>query len=173
MRLILFVAILAAGLAKLQAGPLEADVHLTFPLTKQKMLGIYVDARLYEYDPFLADAPATLVDQVEFGGLDLSTKAHSLLDLHFSAKRKTRMNYYVSIRAYAAKGGTQYYFIDGFQRIFVGTDDDELDITMATRLTRKKPSGDPVNVGEGGDSGEVSGMLTGTPWPGIMVGSSL
>ena len=32
MRLILFVAILAAGLAKLQAGPLEADVHLTFPL---------------------------------------------------------------------------------------------------------------------------------------------
>jgi len=99
MRLILFVAILAAGLAKLQAGPLEADVHLTFPLTKQKLLGIYVDARLYEYDPWLADAPATLVDQVEFKGLDLSTKAHSLLDLHFSARRKTRMNYYVSIRA--------------------------------------------------------------------------
>ena len=81
MRLIFFAAFLVAGLAKPQAGPLEADVHLTFPLTKQKMLGIYVDARLYEYDPWLADAPATLVDQVEFEGLDLSTKAHSLLEI--------------------------------------------------------------------------------------------
>ncbi len=161
MRLILFVAILAAGLAKLQAGPLEADVHLTFPLTKQKMLGIYVDARLYEYDPFLADAPATLVDQVEFEGLDLSTKAHSLLDLHFSAKRKTRMNYYVSIRAYAAKGGTQYYFIDGFQKIFEGVDEDELDIELATRLAKKNPTDDPVIVGHGGGSGEATGKLIG------------
>jgi len=161
MRLILFAVILAAGLAKLQAGPLEADVSLTFPLTKQKMLGIYVDARLYEYDPWLADAPATLVDQVEFKDLDLSTKAHSLLDLHFSAKRKTRMNYYVSIRAYAEKGGTQYYFIDGFQRIFESVDEDELDIELATRLAKKNPSDDPVIVGEGGGSGEATGKLIG------------
>ena len=144
MRLIFFAAFLVAGLAKPQAGPLEADVHLTFPLTKQKMLGIYVDARLYEYDPWLADAPATLVDQVEFEGLDLSTKAHSLLDVHFSAKRKTRMNYYMSIRAYAEKGGTQYYFIDGFQKIFEGVDVDELDIELATRLPKKNPTDDPV-----------------------------
>ena len=161
MRLILFAVILAAGLAKLQAGPLEADVSLTFPLTKQKMLGIYVDARLYEYDPWLADAPATLVDQVEFKDLDLSTKAHSLLDLHFSAKRKTRMNYYVSIRAYAEKGGTQYYFIDGFQRIFESVDEDELDIELATRLAKKNPSDDTVIVGEGGGSGEATGKLIG------------
>ena len=159
-RLILFAAFFAAGLAKLQAGPLEADVHLTFPLTKQKMLGIYVDARLYEYDPWLADAPATLVDQVEFEGLDLSTKAHSLLDVHFSAKRKPRMSYYLSVRAYAKKGGAQYFYINNFQKIFVGTDNDELDITLATRLVKKKPSGDPVNVGSGG-GGEVSGKLTG------------
>jgi hypothetical protein len=162
MRLILFAAFFAAffaaGLAKPLAGPLEADVHLTFPLTKQKMLGIYVDARLYEYDPWLADAPATLVDQVEFEGLDLSTKAHSLLDVHFSAKRKTRMNYYVSIRAYAEKGGTQYYFIDGFQKIFEGVDVDELDIELATRLPKKNPTDDPVIVG---DSGEATGRLIG------------
>ena len=161
MRLFLFVAFFAAGLAKLQAGPLEADVHLTFPLTKQKLLGIYVDARLYEYDPWLADAPATLVDQVEFKGLDLSTKAHSLLDLHFSARRKTRMNYYVSIRAYAEKGGTQYYFIDGFQKIFEGVDEDELDIELATRLAKENPTDDPVIVGEGGGSGEATGKLIG------------
>ena len=46
MRLILFAAFFAAGLAKPHAAPLEVDVNLTFPLTKQKMLGIYVDARL-------------------------------------------------------------------------------------------------------------------------------
>jgi len=161
MRLFLFVAFFAAGLAKLHAAPLEADVNLTFPLTKQKMLGIYVDARLYEYDPWLADAPATLVDQVEFKGLDLSTKAHSLLDVHFSAERKTRMNYYVSIRAYAEKGGTQYYFIDGFQKIFASVDVDELDIELATRLPKKNPTDDPVIVGKGGGGGEAIGRLIG------------
>ena len=161
LRLILFATLLGGGLAKPLAGPLEGDAHLTFPLTKQKMLGIYVDARLYEYDPWLADAPATLVDQVEFKGLDLSTKAHSLLDLHFSARRKTRMNYYVSIRAYAEKGGTQYYFIDGFQKIFEGVDEDELDIELATRLAKENPTDDPVIVGEGGGSGEATGKLIG------------
>ena len=160
LRLILFAAFFAAGLAKVQAGSLEADVHLTFPLTKQKMLGIYVDARLYEYDPFLADVSATLVDQVEFENLDFSTTADSLLDVHFSAKRKPRMSYYLSIRAYAKKGGKQYFYINGFQKIFVGTDDDELDVKLATKLAKKKPSGDPVNVGSGG-GGEVSGKLTG------------
>jgi hypothetical protein len=101
------------------------------------------------------------VDQVEFEGLDLSTKAHSLLDVHFSAERKTRMNYYVSIRAYAEKGGTQYYFIDGFQKIFEGVDVDELDIELATRLPKKNPTDDPVIVGEGGGSGEATGRLIG------------
>lgn len=161
MRLIFFAAFFAAGLAKPLAGPLEGDVHLTFPLTEQKMLGTYVDARLYEYDPFLADAPAKLVDQMEFEGLDLNTTADSLLDVHFSATRKTRMNYYVSIRAYAEKGGTQHYFIDGFQKIFEGVDVDELDIELATRLAKKNPTDDPVIVGHGGGSGEVTGRLIG------------
>ena len=161
MRLILFAAFLAAALAKPMAGPLEADVNLTFPLTKQKMLGIYVDARLYEYDPWLADAPAKLVDQVELEDLDFSTKAHSLVDVYFSAKRKTRMNYYVSIRAYEEKGGTQYYFIDGFHKIFESVDLDELDIELATRLPKKNPTDDPVIVGKGGGGGEAIGRLIG------------
>ncbi|MED5381153.1 MAG: hypothetical protein VYC47_01180 [Verrucomicrobiota bacterium] len=160
LRLILVAAFFAAGLAKVQAGPLEGVVHLTFPLTKQKMLGIYVDARLYEYDPLLADFPATMVDQVVFEDLDLSTTADSLLDVHFSAQRKSRMNYYRSLRAYSRKGGAQYYFIDGFQRIFVDTDDDDIDLKLATKLAKKKPSGDPVDVGGGGGE-EPAGKLTG------------
>ena len=160
LRLILVAAIFVVGLAKVQAGPLEGVVHLTFPLTKKKMLGIFLDARLYEYDPLLADFPATLVDQVEIRDLDLSTTGDSLLDVHFSATRKLRMNYYLSIRAYSRKGGMQYYFIDGFQKIFTGKDEDEIDLRLATRLTRKKPEGDAVQVGSGG-SGEPVGKVTG------------
>ncbi len=147
MRLILFATLLAGGLVKPMANPLEGHAHLTFPLTKQKMIGIYVDARLYEYDPRLADFPATLVDQVEFENLDLSTTSDSQLDVHFSAKRKSYMSYYLSIRAYSKKGGTQYYYIDGFQKIFAVKDNDEIDLKLATRLTQKKPNGDPVKIG--------------------------
>ena len=41
------------------AEPIEGDVVLSFPLTSEKLENVYIDARLYEYDPFLADAPAT------------------------------------------------------------------------------------------------------------------
>ncbi|MDP6795279.1 MAG: hypothetical protein QF721_04090 [Verrucomicrobiota bacterium] len=160
LRLLLLFGFCVVGLAKPLAGPLEGVVHLTFPLTKLKMLGIFVDARLYEYDPFLADFPATLVDQVEIRDLDLSTTGDSLLDMHFSATRKPRMNYYLSIRAYSRKGGTQYYFIDGFQKIFTEKDEDEIDLRLATRLTRKKPEGEPVHVGSGGGA-EPAGKVTG------------
>ena len=159
LRLLLF-GLFVIGLAKPLAQSLEGVVHLTFPLTKQKILGIYLDARLYEYDPWLADVGATLVDQVEIEDLDLSTTANSLLDVHFSAQRKPRMEYYLSIRAYSGKGGTQYYFIDGFQKIFNGKDEDEIDLRLATRLAKKKPKGDPVHVG-GGGSGEPGGKVTG------------
>ena len=152
MKLRLLFGLFMIGLAKPLAQSLEGVVHLTFPLTKQKMLGIYLDARLYEYDPWLADVGATLVDQVEIEDLDLSTTADSLLDVHFSAQRKPRMEYYLSIRAYSGKGGTQYYFIDGFQKIFNGKDEDEIDLRLATRLDKKKPKGDPVHVGGGGGS---------------------
>ena len=160
LRLLLF-GLFVIGLAKPLAQSLEGFVHLTFPLTKQKMLGIYLDARLYEYDPWLADVGATLMDQVEIEDLDLSTTADSLLDVHFSAQRKPRMEYYLSIGAYSGKGGTQYYFIDGFQKIFNGKDEDEIDLRLATRLDKKKPKGVPVHVGGGGGVGVAGGHKRG------------
>ena len=48
---LLLTALLLTGLAKPMAGPLEGDVHLTYPLTVKKLENIYIDARLYEYDP--------------------------------------------------------------------------------------------------------------------------
>ncbi|MDP6338608.1 MAG: hypothetical protein QF562_08595, partial [Verrucomicrobiota bacterium] len=90
---LLLALLLLAGLAKPLAGPLEADVQLTYPLTVKKLENIYIDARLYEYDPWLADVSATLVDHVVLEDVDFSTTADSLVDIHFSAKRKARMKY--------------------------------------------------------------------------------
>ena len=91
------------------AGPIKGDIVLSFPLTAEKLKNIYIDARLYEYDPFLADASATLLDQVELEGINLSATADSLVDIYFSATRKTRMKYYVTARTYSKKGGTLYF----------------------------------------------------------------
>ena len=85
------------------AGPIKGDIVLSFPLTAEKLENIYIDARLYEYDPFLADASATLLDQVELEGINLSATADSLVDIYFSATRKTRMMYYVTARTYSKK----------------------------------------------------------------------
>ncbi|MAJ16419.1 MAG: hypothetical protein CMO51_05130 [Verrucomicrobiales bacterium] len=85
------------------AGPIKGDVVLSFPLTTEKLENIYIDARLYEYDPFLADASATLLDHVELEGINFSATADSLVNINFSATRKTRMKYYVTARTYSKK----------------------------------------------------------------------
>ena len=159
---LLLAALLLAGLAKPLAGPLEADVQLTYPLTVKKLENIYIDARLYEYDPWLADVSATLVDRVVLEDVDFSTIADSLVDIHFSAKRKTRMKYYVTARTYSNKGGTLYFFIDGFKKIFEHKDDEEIDVRMKSKLATKKPKGDPEKVGGNDDDGgeENSGKIT-------------
>ena len=160
---LLLALLLLAGLAKPLAGPLEADVQLTYPLTVKKLENIYIDARLYEYDPWLADVSATLVDHVVLEDVDFSTKADSLVDIHFLAKRKARMKYYVTARTYSKKGGPLYFFIDGFQKIFEHKDDEEIDVRMKSKLATKKPKGDPEKVVVNDDDvgEENSGKITG------------
>ena len=153
---LLLSTIVLAGLGKPLAGPLEGDVHLTYPLTVKKLENIYIDGRLYEYDPWLADAPATLVDHVELEGIDFSTSADSLVDIHFSAKRKSRMKYYVTASTYSNKDGTLYFYINGFQKIFEHMDADDIDVTMEPKLKTKKPNGEPEKVG-GNDGKDVEG----------------
>ena len=89
-------------------------------------------------------------------------QADSLVDIHFSAKRKARMKYYVTARTYSKKGGPLYFFIDGFQKIFEHKDDEEIDVRMKSKLATKKPKGDPEKVGGNDDDGgeENSGKIT-------------
>ncbi|HAH98526.1 MAG TPA: hypothetical protein DCO70_04270 [Verrucomicrobiales bacterium] len=154
---------LLAGFVKLLADPLEGDVRLTYPLTVKKLENIYIDARLYEYDPWLADAPATLVDHVELEEIDLSRSADSIVDIHFFANRKSRMKYYVTASTYSKKGGTLYFYINGFQKIFERSDIDDIDVTMEPKLETKKPKGEPEKVGgnDDEDSGKKSDNITG------------
>jgi len=151
-------ALLFARLSMPLADPIEGDVLLSFPLTTEKLEDIYIDARLYEYDPFLADVSATLLDHIELEGINFSATADSLVNIHFSATRKTRMKYYITARTYSKKGGTLYFYINGFQKIFEQMDSENINIAMTSKLTTKKPEGDPVNINVKKKNGEIHGI---------------
>ena len=42
--------------AFLQSSPVEVELEATLPLTREAIESVRLDARLYAYDPFLADA---------------------------------------------------------------------------------------------------------------------
>ena len=98
------------------AEPIEGHIVLSFPLTSEKLENVYIDARLYEYDPFLADAPATLLNHVELEGINFSTTTDSLVNIHFSAIRKIRMKYYVNVRTYSKKAAHFIFISMGFKK---------------------------------------------------------
>ena len=137
---------LFACLIRPLATPLNGKINLTFPLTTIKLENAYIDARLYEYDPLLADAPATLLDQVELEGINFSATSDSLIDIQFSATRKVRMKYYVTTRTYSKKGGALWFYINGFQKIFDQKNTEEINVTMTSKLTTKTPEGEPVKI---------------------------
>ena len=127
-------------------------------MTSEKLENVYIDARLYEHDPFLADAPATLLNHIELEGINFSTTTGSLVNIHFSAIRKIRMKYYVTARTYSKKGGALYFCIDGFQKIFEQLDTENINIIMASKLKTKKPEGDPVIINVKKKNGEIHGI---------------
>ena len=155
---LIMAALLFSRLSMPLAGPIKGDIVLSFPLTTEKLENIYIDARLYEYDPFLADAPATLLNHIELEGINFSTTTGSLVNIHFSAIRKIRMKYYVTVRTYSKKGGALYFYIDGFQKIFEQLDTENTNIIMASKLKTKKPEGDPVIINVKKKNGEIHGI---------------
>ncbi len=143
----LSTAIFLSGANNIQAADLLAEIQLIFPLTQGELSNIYVDVRVYEYDPRIADLPATMVQQQALETGSLNTQSDSLLDLTLSASRRANMDYYISARAYAQKGGEMYFFMDYFQTVFEGTDYETLQIRLATHLDQKEPEGEPVSMG--------------------------
>ena len=73
------------------------------------------------------------------------------------------MKYYITARTYSKKGGTLYFYINKFQKIFEGKDADKIDVTMTPKLNTKKPKVNPVKVGGNDEDGgeEKSGKIQG------------
>ena len=90
-------------------------------------------ARVYEYDPLLADASAAKVDEVAITGLTHREGRDTVLRLPLHAKRVPRMNYYLTVFIYpgaSPKETRRLYFIDGFQKVFEGTAEQSLSIKL-------------------------------------------
>jgi hypothetical protein len=101
---ILFAVITSLLLAAVAVGD-EADkstkVTGVFVIPKEvaTFAGHGVDIRLYEYDPFLADASATLVDQVEMNDFGHTQNKETRTEFVIGAEGqiKPRMSYYVTL----------------------------------------------------------------------------
>ena len=88
------------------------ELEATLPLTREAIESVRLDARLYAYDPFLADASADLVDQTIIEPLTLASDRESLVRLNLGGYRLPRMDYYVSVRVYRIIDGLQIFFND-------------------------------------------------------------
>jgi len=95
-----------------QSTSVGVELEATLPLTREAIESVRLDARLYAYDPFLADASADLVDQTIIEPLMLASDRESLVRLNLGGNRLPRMDYYVSVRVYRITDGLQIFFND-------------------------------------------------------------
>lgn len=114
--LVLSIAVVTFSLPVLADEPADDDstrVEGTFTLAAEvpSFEGQKVDIRLYEYDPFLADAGATLKDQVEIKDFGHTTGMETKREFVIGAegKIKPRMSYYVTL-----------FVLDGEKRTHMG-----------------------------------------------------
>jgi hypothetical protein len=77
----------------------KVDGTFAIPKNVPTFAGHAVDIRLYEFDPFLADVSATLIDQVELKGFGHTKGKETGEDFVLGAKGtvKPRMSYYVTL----------------------------------------------------------------------------
>ena len=95
------------------------------------MADVSIVARLYEYDPFLADASAEEVDRVTISGIDLTKSVKTSLRVPLGAKRTEKRSYYITIFVHPdAKSEKRLYFIDGFKKVFEKKDMENVEVTL-------------------------------------------
>ncbi len=123
-----------------QSTPVGVELEATLPLTREAIESVRFDARLYAYDPFLADASADLVDQTIIEPLTLASDRESLVRLNLGGNRLPRMDYYVSVRVYRIADGLQIFFNDRFLPVLVGENQTTLKILLGSALPVQKPS---------------------------------
>lgn len=109
---------------------LVLDLTCNLPASGLEVDSGVVVARLYEYDPRLADAAATEIAKVTVSGLTHKKGKNTVLRIPLYGKRSAQKNYYVTVFIHPSTGTQRLYFIDGFQKVFSSTDDETLQIML-------------------------------------------
>jgi hypothetical protein len=104
------------GQLMVQALPVVVDLAATVPLTVEDPGEVMVEARLYAYDPWLADVAADLVDLQRIESLKLSRRSDSLIQLTLEAQGIEGMAYYCSIRITGTVDGELIFLMTSFSR---------------------------------------------------------
>ncbi|GAA5495303.1 hypothetical protein Rhal01_01478 [Rubritalea halochordaticola] len=115
----------------LQADDLSLDLTCKIPEAKKSLKDVTVVARLYEFDPLLADVAATEVDKVVISGMDIRAGKMLEFSLPLHAERAERRSYYVTVFIHPdADMKERLYFINGFQKVFEGKDEESLKVEL-------------------------------------------
>lgn len=128
-----FALIALCSLASLssQAGELYLGLTCNIVKPQEALKDVTVVARLYAYDPMLADVSATEVDKVVLSGLDISKDKQLVLKFPLSADREERRSYYVTVFVHPnAEMKDRLYFIKGLQKVFENGDNEVVSVDL-------------------------------------------
>lgn len=115
----------------LGAAELSLDLTCSIPAPLQTIQDASIMARLYEYDPRLADVAAKEVDRITVNGINLLSDRTTSVRLPLDAKRTDQRSYYVTIFVHPnAESEQRLYFINGFQKVFQAKDSEALEVTL-------------------------------------------
>ena len=119
------------ALRDLAGETIKTKVTCTIPSPPRSLNGAALKAHLYAYDPRLADAAATEVDEHVETGIDLEPGRETTLKFSLSTFRQKNRSYYVTIFVHPdAKSEDRLYYIDGFQKVLENKDLEELEISL-------------------------------------------
>ena len=122
----------AAHAEDTQNKALVLDLTCTIPADGPEVEDGALVARLYEYDPMLADASAAEIARATIFGLTHKPGRNTILRIPLRGMRVERKQYYVSAFVYPdISSNERLYFIDGFQAVFENTAEQTLNIILA------------------------------------------
>jgi len=125
---------LAAGDDPAEPSRLLLDLTCVVPADGRPVEDGVLLARLYCYDPLLADVAADEVDRVLIQGVTHEAGADTILRFPMRAGRVEARSYYVTAFIYPGPEPDEMkrrYFVNGFQKVFEGRDGEALTIRLA------------------------------------------
>jgi len=115
----------------LHAGKQRLEMECEIPAVGKAVEKAVVVARIFEFDPRLADVAADEVAKVELMGIDLSSQKATKLHFPLQFERKSERSYYVTVFVYSGSSKQKrLFFVDGFHKIFEKMDTESLRLRL-------------------------------------------